>query len=233
MSKYKHLFFDLDHTLWDFHANSAHTLKLLFEEHQLGERLQTEVGHFLERYYAINDQKWALYRSGKIDKANLRASRFLDTFKLYGLEDAAFSRQFETEYIAQSPYQTKLIAGTLELLNHLVEKEHYKLHIITNGFNEIQDIKLKNSGLHAYFDVIMTSEKLGVTKPNAKIFIEALQQAKATRKNSLMVGDNLIADIIGARNCGIDQVYFNPEREKHQEKVTYEVAELLEMKSFL
>jgi putative hydrolase of the HAD superfamily len=233
MKQYQHLFFDLDHTLWDFNANSTHTLKLLFEQHALKERLQVSVEEFLVRYYQVNDEKWAQYRSGKIDKEHLRTTRFLDTFKLYGFNDASFSAQFDAAYIAQSPYQTRLIEGTLELLQYLVEKDIYKLHIITNGFNEIQDIKLKNSGLYPFFEVIMTSEKLGVTKPHAKIFMEALQQAKATRKNSLMIGDNLVADILGARNCGIDQVYFNPQRLEHKENITFEVGSLHEIKSFL
>lgn len=233
MKIYKHLFFDLDHTLWDFQANSSRTLRDLFEEHQLEERLQVTTDNFLDNYYRINDEKWALYRQGKITKTELRTQRFLEAFELYGFSDIHFSRTFEEAYINQSPYQKTLISGTLELLNQLQEADHYKMHIITNGFNEVQHIKLKNSGLMSYFDVIMTSEQVGVTKPHAKIFMESLQQAKAKRKESLMIGDNLVADVIGARNCGIDQVFFNPDAQKHEEKVTHEITHLSQLGKLL
>ncbi len=233
MKTYRHLFFDLDHTLWDFQANSAKTLHELIDEHDLENRLETPRAHFLETYYRINDEKWALYRAGKIDKAQLRRQRFSETFQQFGLQDAAFSSGFEEAYISRSPYQTTLIAGTRELLDYLVNSNKYKLHIITNGFEEVQHIKLTNSNLVKYFDVIMTSEKAGTTKPNATIFMEALRIAKASRKESLMIGDNLIADVIGAKNCGIDQVFFNPEKVKHQEKITYEIVRLEEIVQFL
>ncbi len=233
MKKYRHLFFDLDHTLWDFEANSSYTLKMLFEHYQLAEKLQTTPEHFLENYYRINDQKWALYRAGEINKEQLRASRFLETFAVYGFKDAAFGKRFDKEYIAQSPYQKKLIEGTLELLDHLSRQEEYQLHIITNGFAEIQDIKLTHSGLKDYFEVIMTSERVGATKPHARIFVEAMRMAGAERKNSLMIGDSLTADVLGAKRCGIDQVYYNPSRIVHGQQVTYEISTLLELKGIL
>lgn len=231
MKSYEHLFFDLDHTLWDFDTNSKATLIELFEKYDLAKRGNTNGDDFVSVYLRINEQKWDLYRRGLIDKQRLRRERFYETFQNFGIDDPDFSHQFEIEYIDTCPHRTALIPGSIELLDYL--KDHYQLHIITNGFSEIQEIKLSKSGLKPYFDKIITSDEIGINKPAARIFVESMQMAKAERQNSLMIGDNLLADIVGARNCGIDQVYFNPEKISHEEKVTYEVETLLDMKSFL
>lgn len=231
MKKYEHLFFDLDHTLWDFDTNSKETLTDLFEKHSLKDELKVEVKDFVMTYLRINEEKWKLYRKGLINKERLRKERFFETFSNFGLRDEKFSHQFEVEYIDLCPHKTTLIPHSLELLDYL--KDKYQLHIITNGFSEIQDIKLSKSGLKPYFDKIVSSDEVGVNKPGAAIFIESLKWAGATRKESLMIGDNLGADIIGARNCGIDQVYFNPESIFHEEKVSYEISHLKELEEIL
>lgn len=227
VKKYKHLFFDLDHTLWDFISNSEETLTELYTSYDLYQLLKTDVGHFLNTYYRINEEKWDLYRKGSIDKETLRKERFLHTLQYYGCDNEELCVKLETEYIGNSPYKTTLIPGTIEVLDIL--KEKYTLHIITNGFNETQSIKIEKSGLKDYFEEIITSEMAGANKPAAAIFVESLQRAGAIRKESLMIGDNLIADIIGARNCGIDQVYFNPGNLSHSEKVTFEIKDLREL----
>lgn len=231
VKKYNHLFFDLDHTLWDFDLNSRETLTDLFSKYELHQSLKTEPDNFVSTYFRINEEKWKLYRKGSITKADLRKERFFETFLEFGLNDEEFSHQFEVEYIDLCPHKTALLPYTLEILDYL--KDDYQLHIITNGFSEIQDIKLSKSGLKPYFDKIISSDYIGVNKPGAAIFIESLKLAGANRKESLMIGDNLGADIIGARNCGIDQVYFNPELSIHEEKVTYEISNLKELKKIL
>lgn len=231
MKKYKHLFFDLDHTLWDFETNSKETLLELYSKYNLSEKLSGSQEDFLKTYFRINDEKWDLYRDGLIDKKRLRKERFMETFQNFGLEDEAFSYQFEVEYIDQCPHKTGLIPYTLEVLEVLYSK--YELHIITNGFSEIQDIKLSKSGLKPFFNHIIASDQIGVNKPAAKVFVESLNQAKATRKESLMIGDNLVADILGAKNCGIDQVFYNPQSTKHSENLTYEIQSLNELLAFL
>lgn len=231
IKKYKHLFFDLDHTLWDFDVNSRATLLGLFEKYNLHESCKTNGEKFVSVYLIINEEKWSLYRLGKIDKATLRRERFYETFAYFGFLDREFSHQFEVEYIDVCPHKTALIPYSLEILEYL--KRDYQMHIITNGFSEVQDIKLNKSGLRPYFDKIITSDEVGVNKPAARIFIESLERANAKRDESLMIGDNLDADILGAKDCGIDQVYFNPEKTQHQEKLTFEISKLKELESIL
>ena len=172
-----------------------------------------------------------LYRKGEISKADLRLQRFRDTFKTFGFEDDDFCRLFEEEYIDACPHQVQLLPGTFEVLEYLTA--NYKLHIITNGFSETQGIKMSKSGLEPFFQNVYSSENIGVNKPDALIFKEALRSAGADREESLMIGDSLAADIIGARKFGMDQVYFNPGRLPHNEDPTFEISALLEMKEFL
>lgn len=230
-SAYRHLFFDLDHTLWDHHTNSRSTLQKLYDKHGLEERSAELFDNFWQSYVSINDELWGLYRQGGITKEALRVERFHRSFSGIGIKDRAFCKNFEEEYMHLCPREKGLMPGVRELLDYLVG--HYELHIITNGFAETQDIKLEHSGLKPYFGKVIASDEVGITKPQAGIFVESLKRVGASRKESLMVGDNLVADIVGARNCGIDQVFYNPAAVKHDEKVTFEVRELMEMQSFL
>ena len=225
--KYEHLFFDLDHTLWDFEANSKEALLELYASYDWQSDLGVEVEDFLSKYYQVNDQMWALYRVGKITKADLRHRRFMESLGSFGVVDEEKVKSFEKDYIDLAPRKTELFPGCLSMLDQL--KNHFDLHIITNGFHETQHIKLRESRLKPYFKQIITSDQVGVNKPAAGIFIEAMKAAKANRKNSLMIGDNLMVDILGARNVGMDQVYFNPHKEAHQQQVTIEIHHLKEL----
>lgn len=227
IKKYKHIFFDLDHTLWDFHTNSSLALQHLFVQHELEARLRVTSQVFLDTYVRVNDEMWDKYRKGNIDKSTLRKERFKQTLSHFGHNDPELGERLDTEYLEVSPHQTALIPGTIEVLEYLAPR--YQLHILTNGFTEIQNIKLTKSGLKNYFRHIITSESIGVNKPHAPVFVESLKRTGATRNESLMVGDNLAADILGAKNSGIDQVYFNPGSVPHKEKVTFEIRELKEL----
>ncbi len=229
--KYRHLFFDLDHTLWDFALNSQQVLHELFADYDLHQKLAIEVREFITTYQHINDRLWGLYRQGKITKERLRIERFLSTLATFGLPDKELAKTLEGEYLRRAPYQKGLMVGCLPMLDAL--KTHFQLHIITNGFNETQHIKLKESGLRPYFDLILTSDQVQVHKPQAKIFIEALKRTGAQRSDSIMIGDNLLADIQGARNVGIDQVFYNPLKTKHQEKPTFEITQLADLPPLL
>lgn len=231
MKTYQHIFFDLDHTLWDFDRNSAETLLELFEVYQLKSLGIKNFEDFFETYKKVNDEKWDLYRKNKISKENLRATRFYDTLLRFEINHPEMAADIDRAYIAQSPHKTHLFPNALEVLEYLAT--NYQLHIITNGFTEVQDIKITKSGLQPFFTNRITSEIAGYNKPDAAIFRYAMQAANATRKNSIMVGDNLQVDIIGARQAGIDQVYFNPEKLRHQEKVTFEIDRLRTLKDFL
>ncbi len=227
MKKYEHLFFDLDHTLWDFEANSNEALQELFVEHQLKEKLGVTYNEFFDTYKENNNKMWVLYRDGKIDKPTLRKRRFADTFASFELKDERFALSFDRQYMKTAPIKGKLVDGCIEILDYL--KDHYHLHIITNGFADATQLKVRTSGIEPYFKLIMTSDELQVNKPHARIFVESMKRTGAGRKNSLMIGDNLQTDILGARNCGIDQVFYNPSQGEHSDTITHEVHHLKEL----
>lgn len=224
----KHLFFDLDRTLWDFEANSTETLLEICEKYDLKELGISNYIQFIKDYKIINEKLWDLYRVDKISQKDLRRERFQQTLELYNIKNSDLSERIGEDYIEICPRKTKLYPHTFEILDYL--KSKYQLHIITNGFHKTQHIKLEHSKLTPYFQKIITSEKVGVKKPNPKIFKHALLQAKASETESVYVGDDLIVDIIGCQNCGIDGVYFNPNQIAHQENPIYEISCLSDLK---
>lgn len=230
-TNYQHLFFDLDHTLWDFEANSRLTLLDLFNKYNLEDELKTGYDNFYSTYIKVNDGKWELYRKGGITKERLRVERFQETFAMFGFSDVGFSAVFEKEYLSICPHKTQLLPGTEELLEYL--QHRYEMHVITNGFVETQKTKMQKSGLEFFFESMISSEEVGVNKPSPEIFKQSLERTGANPRTSLMIGDNLQADIVGAQSFGMDQVYYNPLRIKHNVRPTFEIAHLLEMKDFL
>jgi putative hydrolase of the HAD superfamily len=226
--KYQHLFFDLDHTLWDFEANSAEAIWEIFTELQVSDRGDIDFEEFILTYRQINRACWNQYRKNEISKETLRYTRFKRALAEYGIVDQELSDTFSDQYIIRSPKKTNLIAGTTEVLRYL-EGEKYQMHIITNGFSEVQFVKIENAGLSKYFDVILTSEMVGEKKPHPSVFHQAVVLAEADLSESLMIGDNLEADVIGAREMGMDQVYYNPEEDPHEESITYEIKALSEL----
>ena len=200
----KHIFFDLDHTLWDFDKNSYLTFKKLFSLHDINVNLKS----FLKVYEPINLKYWKLYREEKIDKVNLRYFRLKDTFDVLEIDISdRLINDLSDVYIKFLSTFNHLILGSLDILKYLHPK--YKLHIITNGFQEVQRGKLEKSGISFFFDTVTNSEMVGVKKPNRKIFDYALSAANTDIESSLMIGDNLEADILGAKNIGIDTIFFN------------------------
>ena len=222
IKKYTDIFFDLDHTLWDFNKNSTETLEELFELYSLKELGVNAFADFLTTYKKVNDEKWSLYRNQKITKEELRKTRFKDTLLHFEIDHPELAEKIDQDYISKSPYKTHLFKHTHKVLEYLATK--YKLHIITNGFKEVQDVKMESSKLNPYFTQKITSDVVGVNKPDPKIFTHALRMTGADRKKSIMIGDNLAVDIIGARNVGIDQVYFNPDKVSHTAKPTFEIT---------
>jgi len=223
----KHIFFDLDHTLWDFETNSDIAFTTIFKKHNVTIDLQK----FLNYYRAINQNYWKLYRDEKITKEELRVGRLRDTFvKIKHKFDFELINNLSIDYIAVLPNNNQLFEGTHEILTHL--QLNYKLHIITNGFNEVQYKKIENSGLSKYFDKIITSEDAGVKKPNPIIFKYALQIANALPNESIMIGDNWEADIMGAIQHGMDAIYFNSEKNSVGANIK-NVHHLLEIKNYL
>lgn len=224
---YKHIFFDLDHTLWDFERNAEETKREMFENYHLKAKGIESYESFREKYIVINQALWALYREDKIEKDELNFRRFYDTLILFGINDRNLSEEMASAFIRGITSKTYLFPYTRELLDYLFAK--YPLHIITNGFEEVQYGKLKNSGLGKYFTTIITSEAAGSKKPDSEIFRYALQEAGAEATESIMMGDDLEIDIAGARQMGIDQIFVNHDNKKHHEMVTMEVFSLDEI----
>ncbi|MCM4160460.1 noncanonical pyrimidine nucleotidase, YjjG family [Antarcticibacterium flavum] len=204
LNNIKHIYFDLDHTLWDFDRNSALTFETIFKE----EKLDISLPQFLETYVPINNNYWKLYRDNKISKEDLRTGRLNDCFKCMSLDVAPqIINNLSNNYIKYLPTYNHLLEDTLEILDYL--KGHYQLHIITNGFEEVQHTKLTNSGISDFFQTVTTSEEAGVKKPDMNIFLKALKKSMALPENSVMVGDNYEADILGAHSVGMKTIFFD------------------------
>jgi len=221
------VFFDLDHTLWDFEKNSALTFQKIFSENSVSVGLND----FLKVYVPINFEFWKWYREGKITKGELRFQRLKVTFDTLGHSISNETiNELSDQYIAHLPSYNHLIPNTIEVLDYL--KPKYKLHIITNGFQEIQQRKLQGSNIYNYFGHIINSEMAGVKKPDPIIFRLALDRAKVLPQNSLMIGDSLEADILGAKSVGLHTLHFNANNEPMHEFCEM-IHDLSEIKYYL
>ena len=226
--KIQHVFFDLDHTLWDFEKNSDLTFKKVFKIN----KLQIDLNSFLEIYKPLNLNFWKRYREEKVTKSELRYGRLKETFDAINFEVSdELINLIADQYITYLADFNFLFDGTFEILDYL--KENYKLHIITNGFEEIQTKKMINSNIYHYFEKVITSESVGVKKPNPKVFNYALQMVKATPNECMMIGDNLEADIQGAINCGIKAIHYNSENSNSIPKNITSIYNLLDLKEYL
>ncbi|MBL4669447.1 MAG: YjjG family noncanonical pyrimidine nucleotidase [Flavobacteriales bacterium] len=228
--KYKHIFFDLDRTLWHFDENSKKVLNDIYTHFKLDKSINS-VDEFIEKYQEINEALWSLYREDKVTKDELRWRRFEDTLAYFNISNPKVASDMGDFYIYHSPRQTLLLPETRSVLKYLSKK--YKLHIITNGFEEVQHIKLKESGISNYFDVVILSEKVGVKKPHPYIFKKAFLAAGANAKNSLMIGDDWYADIYGAQRVKMDAIYFNFNKLEHKNSVQKEISCLSELYEIL
>ena len=205
------LFFDLDHTLWDFETNSRLALRAGHEAVGLVDKGVTDVEAWIASYEKANDWCWAQFRAGLMDKATLRSERFKLAFEGLGLTpDKDTSRALGEHYIETSPYQTALFPGAIEVLETLKARGH-RMVVLTNGFEEVQHIKVKNSGLKPFFSEVYTSDALGVKKPNPQAFeLAATRSGLPMDASIVMIGDSMESDVDGAQNVGWDAVHFNP-----------------------
>ncbi|MEJ6754003.1 MAG: YjjG family noncanonical pyrimidine nucleotidase [Flavobacteriales bacterium] len=224
----KHLFFDLDRTLWDFETNSFNELVNLYHCHNLHQKGISLSEEFVKVYKKINEKCWERYRENTLSKENLRFERFKQTLEYFGIYDLELSIKIGDDYVKNSPYRTILIPNAIELLSEL--QPNYKLHIITNGFQEVQHVKINQSGMAKFFTIVVTSEMAGAKKPNPLIFNYALEKAGANLENSVMIGDDLNTDIKGAVNVGMKSIYFNPNKRTNNSIAWKEVVTLMEIK---
>ncbi len=202
-----HLFFDLDDTLWDFEKNSKAVLRELFAEFNLSRKLKTDFDGFYEVYKRINQRLWTDYNRKLIDKEQLRHSRFDLAFRHFRHQNFDESLLVNEQYLHRAPKGKFLKEGCIEVLVYLGQR--YQLHIITNGFREVQQIKIDGCGLRDFFSNIIISEEHGLNKPDPKIFSLADTLANASPEQCVMIGDNLECDIHGASNAGWESIYFS------------------------
>jgi putative hydrolase of the HAD superfamily len=223
----KHIFFDLDHTIWDFDKNAQETLNELYEYYQLRNLGLASADEFIATYTENNHQLWLAYHIGQISKETLRAERFSKTFMQLGVHPDMIPKQFEEDYVRITPTRKNLFPGSEKVLAYL--QERYHLHIISNGFKESTLTKMEVSSLNPYFKNVIISEDVGVNKPDKAIFEYALDKAKAFKHESIMIGDSIEADIRGALEFGIDAIYFNPGNKQIPHDVKRQITHLEEL----
>ncbi|WP_256003141.1 YjjG family noncanonical pyrimidine nucleotidase [Pedobacter deserti] len=223
----RHIFFDLDHTLWDFDRNARETLSELYASYKLHTLGVECCETFIQTYTENNHKLWADYHLGKISKDTLRSQRFSQTFIQLGIHPDQIPPQFEDDYVRITPTKTNLFAGAEKVLTYLRQK--YKLHIISNGFKESTLIKLEVCRLNPYFDNIIISEDAGVNKPDRAIFEFALRNAGAQKQECIMIGDSIEADIRGAQDFGMKAIFFNPANKETPPDVIWQINHLEEL----
>lgn len=231
MKPYRHLLFDLDHTLWDFDKNAAETLGELYDSHQLAKLGSFSVQQFCDTFITVNRSLWKQYDQGDYDQQRLRSERFGLILTQLGVAADRIPVKLADDYLRVCPTKPHMMPHTVATLDYL--RQHYQLHILTNGFAAVQAIKLKNAGLTDYFTEVVSSDTTGHRKPHRPVFDYLLDRIGATSRECVMIGDNLETDVRGAREAGIDQIYYNPKRTKHQEQATHEVACLSELRHIL
>lgn len=232
MTKYQHIFFDLDNTLWDFDKSSLLAFDKIYEIFKLINYGIPSAKEFHTTYFDHNNRLWELYRQGKIDKSFLKVERFKLPLKDYGIEDEKLAAEIGERYTELAATTVALVPNTMEILNYLKDKG-YKTYIITNGFLEVQTIKMQASGLDKMIDISFVSEEVGFKKPDHRIFQHAMKEVGASIENSVMVGDDLKVDIIPAKEIGMKHIYFNRKDTTHNEILDDEISDLLEIKNIL
>jgi len=229
--KFKCIFFDLDHTLWDYETNSRETLSELFNIHTLQEKGVTDFESFFTEFKRVNAALWELYDHGKIGSEVIREERFKQILEAFNAYEKELSDDISHEYLYACPKKGNLMPHAMETLKYLSPR--YRLSIITNGFEEIQNTKLTSGNLHQFFDHIVTSQQAGHKKPAREIFDYTLLKNGISSDEAVMIGDNLITDIGGARKASLAHVFYNPDQVNHHGKVMVEINSLRELCNLL
>lgn len=230
LRKYKHIFFDLDRTLWDFEKNSTLTLREIVDHFNLKERIKdTEL--FCQTYHKYNNYVWDLYKNNQIKKQELRTERFRLLLADFNIFNTQLIQAIDKYYVKNSPRKPLLEESAHEVLEYL--NKRHEIYIISNGFYEVQEMKLISSEIRHYFNKIFTSDKLEVSKPNKLFFEYAIKSANARKKESLVIGDDIENDIKGAINFNIDQIWYNPTHGLAKVKPTFEIHHLKEILNIL
>ena len=232
MKNIRHIFFDLDNTLWDHRNNAYLTLKEIYKRENVQEKYNLGFEDFHREYFTINERLWAQIRDGEIDKEYLRKHRFYDSFLFFGIDDFDLAQVFEQNFLDEILNYNDLVEGSFELLEYLSEKG-YTLHILSNGFKEVTYRKCELSGIQNYFKTITSADELNVRKPQPEIYEYALKKANAKKEESIMIGDDWIADVEGALSFGIDAVFFDVFKDNFGNDEVKVIRELKELQKFL
>jgi putative hydrolase of the HAD superfamily len=230
--KIQHIFFDLDNTLWDHRKNAYLTIKHLFEQEEIALKYTIDFEEFHFVYHEINESLWEKIRDGIIDKEYLRKHRFYDTFNHFNIDDEKLSMYFEEHFLDKILNHNELVEGAEYILEYLKAK-NYTLHIISNGFKEVTERKCILSGIDKYFQTITSADAVGVRKPRPEIFEYSLSLSDATKENSILIGDDWIADVVGAQNFGMDVIFFDVFNENREEEGLKVIKHLLQIKDYL
>jgi YjjG family noncanonical pyrimidine nucleotidase len=230
--EYKCVLFDLDHTLWDYETNSSAVLVDLYNKYELAALGAVPCVEFVKSFTRVNTELWDKHDRNVISRDVLRHDRFDLVFKAAGLEHRELSLKFSEEYLSESPKGKHLVPHALDLLNYLKDKG-YGMYIVTNGFEDIQGTKIASGGITHYFNGVITSARAGFKKPDKGIFDFVMKESGFSASESIMIGDNLLTDIAGARNASIDSVFYNPNEVKHSEVVSHEIRSLKELFAIL
>lgn len=226
--KIQHIFFDLDNTLWDHRKNAYLTLKEIFKREDITEKFNIGFEEFHTEYFTINEKLWAQIRDGEIDKEYLRKHRFYDAFLFFGVDDFELSQVFEHQFLDEILNYNDLVPGAFEILEYLSAK-NYDLHILSNGFQEVTHKKCELSGIKNYFKTITSADEINIRKPHPEVYDYALKKASAQKENSMMIGDDWIADVEGGKAFGLEVVFldvFNDNYEAENVKVIKKLKEL-------
>lgn len=230
-TSYKCIFFDLDHTLWDYETNSKETLQDLYVSYDLKAKGVYEFQAFADRFKDVNTRLWDMFDRGEATSDIIRKERFKQILEHFNAYDEKLSQDISHDYLHDCPKRCNLMPQAIETLNYLQEK--YALAVITNGFEEIQYTKLCSGKLENYFKHVVTSQKAGARKPAKEIFEYAMSLHSVAASESIMIGDNLLTDIAGAKNASIDTVFYNPDQISHTTEVKHEIRSLAELQNIL
>ncbi|HCM32847.1 MULTISPECIES: YjjG family noncanonical pyrimidine nucleotidase [Chryseobacterium] len=230
--KMQHVFFDLDNTLWDHRRNAYLTIKELFEKKEITSKYNIGFEEFHDVYHEINESLWEKIRDGIIGKEYLREHRFYDSFMHFGVDNKELSLYFEEHFLDNIVSHNELVEGAEDILDYLKAK-NYTLHIISNGFQDVTERKCTLSGIAPYFKTITSADAVGVRKPNPKIFEYSLGLSDAKKEESILIGDDWIADAMGARDFGMDSIFFDVYKEDKQGTGLKAITHLHQIKEYL
>ena len=230
--KIEHIFFDLDNTLWDHRGNAFSTLKEIFKRQEVYDKYGIDFEDFHTEYYTINERLWEQIRDGEIDKEYLRKHRFYDSFLFFGIDDESLAQAFEDNFLDEILNYNDLVEGSFEILEYLYDSG-YKLHILSNGFEEVTRRKCELSGIQNYFQTITSADEIDIRKPRPEIYQYALNKAGAVPAGSMMIGDDWIADVEGAKSFGLSVIYLDVFDDKYEADGVKVIRKLLELKDIL